>query len=233
MQRKNGYDIPADKPITIKEASVASGISVRKINWLINEEVLPKSVCVKIGNRRALRAFAVPMLGFAASDGLKLDKGARLQIMRKFGKFAKKNWTRLQDDPNSASNLHIATGCLIAAPGKSASEGMAGLNRLIYARSRVVEDPDIRGGIPTIRGTRVGVREAAGSLAGDGIDMALEDYPSLSREDFEAWALYTRAYPKPRRKRRTKTDGPSDYVRYLTSLAMECKLREMNATDRS
>ena len=181
MPSKNGNDIPADKPITIDEASVASGMSVRKINRLIDDEMLPKSLCVRIGKRRGLRAYAVPMLGFAASDGVKLGKGARLQIMRKFGKFAKENWTRLQDDPNSASNLRIATGCLIAAPGKSASEGMAGLNRLIHARSRVVEDPDIRGGIPTIRGTRVGVREAAGSLAGDGIDMALEDYPSLSR----------------------------------------------------
>ena len=233
MPRENGYDIPADKPITINEASVASGISVRKINRLIDDEVLPKSVCLKIGNRRALRAFAVPMLGFAASDGVKLDKKTRLQIMRKFAKFAKENWTRLQRAPNSASNLRIATGCLIAALGKSASEGMAGLNRLIHARSRVVEDPDIRGGIPTIRGTRVGVREAAGSLASDGIDMALEDFPSLNREDFEAAALYARAYPKLRTKRRTRADGPSHYARYLISLAMECKLREMNATDRS
>ena len=233
MPRKNGYDIPADKPVTINEASVASGISVRMINRLIDEEVLPKSASVKIGKRRGLRAFAVPMLGFAASDGFKLDKAARLQIMRKFGKFAKENWTKLQNDPNSASNLRIATGCLIAAPGKSAREGMAGLNRLIHARSRVVEDPDIRGGIPTIRGTRVGVREAASSLAGDGIDMAIEDYPSLNREDFEAAALYAKAYLNPRRKRRTRTDGPSDYVRYLISLAMECKHRETTAKDGS
>ena len=210
MTRNEKNGISPGERVTIDEASAATGIPARRIGSLIKENDLPKYVCPMLGNRRMLRAVALPMLGFAISGGLNLVKDARLQIMRQIGKYAKENWLRLREDPGYAERLSFETGCVLVVPGKQIFEAMTGLNKLIDARSRVVEDPDMRGGIPTIRGTRVCVYEAAGSLAGDGIDIALEDYPTLRREDLEAAAVYAKAYPISARMRREATKPIND-----------------------
>ncbi|MGD9561413.1 MAG: DUF433 domain-containing protein [Pyrinomonadaceae bacterium] len=52
---------------------------------------------------------------------------------------------------------------------------------------RIVIDPDILNGKPSIRGTRISVQTVLEFLsAGDSIDEVLENYPSLSREDVYA-----------------------------------------------
>jgi uncharacterized protein (DUF433 family) len=49
---------------------------------------------------------------------------------------------------------------------------------------RIVINPDICNGQPTIRGTRIAVRTVLEFLAaGDSVEDVLEEYPSLSRED--------------------------------------------------
>jgi len=54
-------------------------------------------------------------------------------------------------------------------------------------RDRIVRDPQICGGAPVVRGTRVPVRTILASLAaGDWIDDILADFPTLSEEDVRA-----------------------------------------------
>ena len=49
---------------------------------------------------------------------------------------------------------------------------------------RIVIEPDICNGQPTIRGTRIAVQTVLGFLAsGDSIEDVLEEYPSLTKED--------------------------------------------------
>ncbi|MBX7157942.1 MAG: DUF433 domain-containing protein [Verrucomicrobiae bacterium] len=49
---------------------------------------------------------------------------------------------------------------------------------------RIVIEPDICNGQPTIRGTRITVQTVLGFLAsGDSIEDVLEEYPSLTKED--------------------------------------------------
>jgi len=171
------------------------GLPARKINRLIDDAVLPRSVRIKLGTRRALRAFAVPMVSFGASDGAKLSKGMRLEAMRMIEKFAKENRPRLRDEPKHAKHLRFESGCLVISLGESVSAAMAGLNKLGDALRRIIEYPDIRGGLPVMRGTRVSVYEIADALAADGLEITLEDFPALGREDVEAAALYAKAHP--------------------------------------
>lgn len=50
--------------------------------------------------------------------------------------------------------------------------------------NRIVIDPDISNGQPTIRGTRIAARTVLEFLAaGDSVEDVLEEYPSLKRED--------------------------------------------------
>jgi uncharacterized protein (DUF433 family) len=52
----------------------------------------------------------------------------------------------------------------------------------VRTRDKVVSDPDILGGVPVIRGTRVPIYVILENLeAGHTIDRILRDYPSLTR----------------------------------------------------
>src|SRR5215472_7801825 len=69
--------------------------------------------------------------------------------------------------------------------------------KLKQARGMVVEDPDIRGGEPCIRGTRVGVYEVASMLEqGASEEEILEGYPSLRRRQLELARIFAQAYPR-------------------------------------
>lgn len=151
MPSPTNLEIAPGKAILINEAAVATGVPARKINRLIDDAVLPRSAWVKLGSRRAVRAYAVPMVGFGATDGSKLSKGTRLKAMRMIEKFARENWPRLRDDPDHARPLRFESGCVMISLGEPVSVAMAGLNRLNDAFRRIVEDPEIRGGIPVVR----------------------------------------------------------------------------------
>lgn len=194
-------EIAADKAILIKEAAVATGISARKINRLIDDAVLPKSVWAKVGGRRTLRAYAVPMVSFGASDGAKLSKSMRLEAMRMIEKFAKANWHLLRHEPEHAKTLRFESGCVMIALGEPVSAAMAGLNKWSDALHRIVVDPEVRGGLPVMRGTRINVYEIADALSSDGLDATLDDFPALSRDDLEAAAFYAKAHPRTGRPR--------------------------------
>lgn len=54
-------------------------------------------------------------------------------------------------------------------------------------RNRITRDPDISGGLPVIKGTRVPVRTILASLAeGDWIEDILADFPTLTEADIRA-----------------------------------------------
>ena len=54
-------------------------------------------------------------------------------------------------------------------------------------RERIVLDPEVRFGKPTVRGTRITVGDVLGYLAGGmSEDQILADFPQLAREDIRA-----------------------------------------------
>lgn len=56
---------------------------------------------------------------------------------------------------------------------------------------RIEINPAVCHGKPVIKGTRVMVSTLLGALsAGDTVDMILEDYPNLTREDISAALLF-------------------------------------------
>ena len=61
-------------------------------------------------------------------------------------------------------------------------------------RDHIIRDPNICGGEPVIRGTRVTLRTLLASLAdGDGEAEILEDYPAVTREDLKAVIAFAAA----------------------------------------
>jgi uncharacterized protein (DUF433 family) len=58
-------------------------------------------------------------------------------------------------------------------------------------RTRVVSDPEVRGGQPTLRGMRVTVKDVLGFLASEmSVDEILREYPYLEEDDIYAALAY-------------------------------------------
>ena len=57
-------------------------------------------------------------------------------------------------------------------------------------RQRIVCDPDLHGGEPCIRGTRIPVSILVASLADMSVEQLLVAYPQLTREDVHAALFY-------------------------------------------
>jgi uncharacterized protein (DUF433 family) len=69
--------------------------------------------------------------------------------------------------------------------------------RLRKAQRMAISDPEIMGGTPVYRGTRVPVDMVAAMLAqGASTQEILEDYPSLKQEQVELAPLYVAAFPR-------------------------------------
>ncbi|HKZ42466.1 MAG TPA: DUF433 domain-containing protein [Candidatus Hodarchaeales archaeon] len=63
-----------------------------------------------------------------------------------------------------------------------------------YHFSRIVRDPAICGGQPTIRGSRVLVLDVLALIrSGESFDDILDDFPTISRQDIEEILLYAEA----------------------------------------
>ena len=77
------------------------------------------------------------------------------------------------------------------------------IRELEHARSFVVVDPEVRGGEPVVRGTRISVWMLADlSRQGAPREELLEDYPALTEESLDAALLFAKLYPRRGRPRR-------------------------------
>lgn len=195
MRSPAGSELAPNDPILVTEAAAATGVPLRVIHRLIDENVIPRSARVMVAKRRALRAFALPMVTFSAAAGADLTSRLRRDCLNAIKDYTLKNWSDLLVRPDSA-NLTLTRGIMTLTLAKPVAVAMADLARLRAAFDRVETNAEIRGGMPVIKGTRVGVHEVASSLRVDGMDAVLADYPSLTRADVEAAALYAAAHPQ-------------------------------------
>jgi uncharacterized protein (DUF433 family) len=72
---------------------------------------------------------------------------------------------------------------------------MSGMrNKLNNQESRIIRDPQICGGEPVFKGTRVTLRSVLASLAdGDSAEQIIADFPSLKPEDIQAAIAFAAA----------------------------------------
>lgn len=74
-----------------------------------------------------------------------------------------------------------------------------------YAEDRerfVTVDPDVKGGAPTVSGTRIPVHSVLSRIeGGDSIEDWVRDYPEIPREAFEAAVFYAKTHPRRGRPR--------------------------------
>lgn len=181
-----------ERTFTPSEAAVVSGVAVKTVHREIDEGPL-KPKRRKSAGKRALRQEDLFYLAVAKS----LD--TRLVQLTNAGKDklheAIVAYCRSKKAPRK--ELPLFGGRLSLDLKSVLEEVRSKMEKLKQVKGMVVEDPDIRGGEPCIRGTRVGVYEVASMLEqGASEEEILEGYPSLRRRQLELARIFAQAYPR-------------------------------------
>lgn len=180
--------------LTTSEAAVAAGVSIREINRVVDEHILPDNL-YSTEKMRRFRTDACLLIAFYFSTADRLTADTRLRMIRN-KLMHSPTWDGWQHWSIEDDLLTIHFDSLWTAVDQR-------LRDLVAARELVVEDEDILSGTPVIRGTRVPVHDIAAALsAGTPKERLLKDYPSLNERQFDLAAIYAKAVPPRGRPRR-------------------------------
>ncbi len=180
--------IIAQQTFTPSEAAVVSGLPVRTVQKAIDEGILARG---RKNRRRELTEpdllYLVTIKGFDPRL-VKLTSKAKDELRRSI--FA--CW---QSGKGGTSG--VSFGGLLVDFSAIAAQVRSRLSKLERARQMVVRDPEIRGGEPVIRGTRIPVYLIADMLEQEASEQEiLSGYPTLRRENLELARIYVSAYPR-------------------------------------
>jgi uncharacterized protein (DUF433 family) len=177
---------------TTAEAAELAETLPRAVEKAIEEGIVEvrKAPASKGGTRRRrlLSAQGVYYVAFLKRCGLHFSREHKQRL-----------WTCFKETPADrllTAKWRVSPGIEIR-PGEVLAPVLERVIRYARARERWIEmNPDIKGGTPVIKGTRVSVYAVHGRIThGDTIDDILEDDPALSREALEAALAYAHANP--------------------------------------
>ena len=179
--------------LTPAETAVVSGVTLRDVHRVIDEQILPGSLFDK-SEARSIKSQACVFISFYFGSADRLTSEERQRTIVHASRV--QNWKK--------SNKIIQDGFLTVDLSDFSKGVDERFQKLQAARSMVVCDPEILGGMPVVRGTRVPLYDIAANVAsGTAMERILSAYPSLSREQVELAALYAEANPlrgRPRQR---------------------------------
>jgi uncharacterized protein (DUF433 family) len=188
--------------LTPSEAAVVAGVTVRDINRVIDEKLLPEGFTSDVDGRR-IQLAACPLVGFYFRAAKALTAEERLLLIRRF---AERITGDMADHPFAAwrkADWSVRDGFLTVSLSEFVAEADDRSTRLAAAQDMVVEDADILGGTPVIRGTRIPVHDvAASAAAGMSRERILAAYRGLDETMLDLAVLYAEANPVRGRPRR-------------------------------
>ncbi len=102
----------------------------------------------------------------------------------------------------------ISLGCLKVDVGEARRDVTGRLKELRRAERLIVVDPEIMGGNPVFRGTRVPVHSIAEQLRlGEPVEQLRQDYPRVTEEMIRLAPIYADAHPLRGRPRKQAWQG--------------------------
>jgi uncharacterized protein (DUF433 family) len=181
------------RTVTPQEAAWITGLSARTINATIDRgEVRPVGVTRRRGvTSRKLGAAEVVYLIVRRRAGRSLSPQARREL------YAKLLEQRCAAGGSPDADIELADGLVRVEVKQAADEMAERWAALQDADALVVSEPEIRGGEPVLRGTRVPVYVIA-DLVAQGAEPGelLEDYPSLDADMIRAALAYAETNPR-------------------------------------
>ncbi len=182
------------------EAAVVARVALRDVNRVIDERILPEGF-FSLDDGRRVAATACTLISFYFDSAKRLTAEERLFAIREAG-------SRLHRLRASAlaslvdEDWIVRDEFLIIDLAPFVRRTKERMDRLAAARELVVSDPEILGGTPVLRDTRIPVYDLAASVsAGLPMDRILSAHPSLDADKVELAAIYAEANPARGRPR--------------------------------
>lgn len=186
--------MPATEMLKATEAAVVARVSLRDVNRVIDERILPETL-VSVENGRFVLGAACTLITFYFESAKRLTSEERLFAIRS-AEPRLRRWNRAATEAMLKADWTVRHDFLTIDLLPFFERSVARLERLDAAREVVTISDDIMGGTPVISGTRVPVHDVAAALAaGVPAKEILEDYPSLTEDRLELAALYAEANP--------------------------------------
>ena len=197
--------------LTVREASVVTHVPVSKVNAMIDDGNLPAGVVVRSRRRttkklRFLKPEACAMIKYNASTGVFLPKHLNKRVYKFLYSL---DYVKLNERNNLLDDFMISLSDELSVDLRNTiRETIERLGKLNKAKDMVVSDPEVRGGVPTLKGTRLGVYEVSSLIKDVSSEEALATYPTLTTELADAAVLYAAAHPQTGRTRKSGDAGP-------------------------
>jgi uncharacterized protein (DUF433 family) len=175
------------KSYTPAEASAVAKLSLKAVHKLIDGRLIhPQRSRNGNQTQRLLSAEHLVYLRLEA-------EGVRLLPLQ-----SRREVARAIESAPGVDMVAVSGGSALMVQVKSARRDVEReLRRLSRVEQMVVSDPEIMGGFPVYKGTRIPVDLVAAMTAqGASVEEILEGYPALNREQVELAPLYVAAFPR-------------------------------------
>ena len=176
--------------LTIKEAAHLAGVAPRRIEKDCEEGIVPRRK-VKLWMRETVAAH-VPMHAVAYAramhslDGIKMEKKSK----RRVWKFLRSSKTA------DFGSLELSPGLTLHLEPLVTEVWDRTCVYLAARHEHLAVDPEIFGGEPILKGTRITCQSVLGRIeGGETLEDLVEDYPEISKAAFEAALIYAKAHP--------------------------------------
>ena len=190
------------------EAAVVSGVELSIVNHAI-DRMLPERL-VRRGRGRGVSAEACIYIAFYHGSARRLTPEERVYAIQVVSERAEEATTAPRWK-NLVRFCKVHHGYVDIDLKPFLTETHERWDRYVAARAAVTSAPDVLGGVPVLKGTRVPVHDVAASVAADiPVARILDAYPSITEAQVELASLYARANPlKGRPPGRSILDGAS------------------------
>lgn len=176
-----------EKSYTPAEASAIAKLPLKAVHKVIEGRLI-RPQRSRRGNQvqRLLSAEQLVYLRLEAEGVRLLPLASRREVAR-----------TLESAPNSDTVIVSGGSALVVQVKSARKDVQRELKRLHKVEQMVVSDPEVMGGTPVYRGTRIPVDLVATmSAQGTSVEEILDGYPALSREHVELAPLYVAAFPR-------------------------------------
>lgn len=178
----------ADSPmLTRREAAEITGLSIGVLDKAIEQKIV---TVYRRGNQSFLRSDDLAVVVLLQNTTLPLPITVKRQIKR---------WVHDTKPYRATESAELSiSDALVIRWLPTASDTINAAETYAKLRDQWIEsDPQIKGGEPVIRGTRIGVRGVAQRMdEGERVEVLMEDYPQIPEEAFRAARTYANAHPR-------------------------------------
>ena len=186
--------MPATEMLKATEAAVVARVSLRDVNRVIDERILPETL-ISVDNGRYVLGAACTLIAFYFESAKRLTSEERLFAIRSTEPRLRR-WNRAATAALLKADWTVRHDFLTIDLLPFFERSIERLERLDAATELVTISDAVMGGVPVISGTRVAVHDVAAAMAaGIPVKEILEDYPSLTEDKLELAALYAEANP--------------------------------------